>query len=54
LLGLYGIEGPGWVACDFEDRWQTPEGRKAILECARLCESIPELQVLSAHLLEVL
>jgi ubiquinone/menaquinone biosynthesis C-methylase UbiE len=48
---VFGVEGPGWVASDFNDRWNTPEGRRIILECARTCEEHPEYQVLSAHLL---
>mgnify|MGYP001494952409 CR=1 FL=1 len=51
LLALYGIEGPGWLAPDFEERWQTDEGRRAMLESARMRDTHAELQVLSAHLL---
>lgn len=51
VLALFGVEGPGWVAHDFDDRWQRAEGREVILECARLCEDKPELQALSTHLL---
>lgn len=50
-IELYGIEGPGWIAPDFEERWQTEEGRGVILETARFCETEPQLQILSAHLL---
>lgn len=53
LLGLYGIEGPGWIEPRFDERWQTEEGRSTILECARMCEAVPDLQILSAHLLAV-
>ena len=48
---IFGVEGPGWVASDFDDRWNTPEGRHIVLESARTCEEHPEYQVLSAHLL---
>jgi ubiquinone/menaquinone biosynthesis C-methylase UbiE len=48
---IFGVEGPGWVASDFDDRWSTPEGRRIVLESARTCEEHLEHQVLSAHLL---
>ncbi len=48
---IFGVEGPGWVAPGFDDRWNTPEGRRIVLESARICEEHPEYQVLSAHLL---
>jgi hypothetical protein len=48
---IFGIEGPGWIASDFDDRWNTPEGRRIVLESARICEEHPEYQVLSIHLL---
>jgi ubiquinone/menaquinone biosynthesis C-methylase UbiE len=51
VLGMFGVEGPGWVATDFESRWQSAEGREVILESARLCEEHPECLGLSAHLL---
>lgn len=51
LLAVFGVEGPGWIASDFGERWQQPEGRQAILESARMVEEDPELQVLSGHLL---
>lgn len=51
VLALFGVEGPGWVAHDFDDRWQRVEDREVILACARICEDKPELQALSAHLL---
>lgn len=51
VLAMFGVEGPGWVAPDFETRWQQPEGRQAILQSARLCEEEPALQALSPHLL---
>jgi len=53
VLSIFGIEGPGWIASDFEERWSSPEGRKIILESARACESEPQLQALSGHLLAV-
>jgi SAM-dependent methyltransferase len=51
VLALFGVEGPGWIASDFNDRWQRTEARQVILESARICEEEPALQALSAHLL---
>ncbi len=51
ILAVYGVEGPGWIAPDFDQRWQQSGTRQIILESARICEDDPELQVLSAHLL---
>lgn len=51
VLGLFGIEGPGWVAHDFDDRWRRTEGRHVTLESARVCEELPELMAMSPHLL---
>lgn len=51
VLALFGIEGPGWIAPDFTERWQRAEARQIILESALICEEEPELQALSPHLL---
>jgi len=53
VLGLYGIEGPGWVAANFEERWVQEDGRLRVLEAARMCEEQPELLAMSPHLLAV-
>lgn len=50
-LGLYGIEGPGWLLPDFEARWADAAGRAALLRVARLLESEPSILGASAHLL---
>ena len=51
VVAILGVEGPGWVAADFESRWADAAGREAILESARSCEAHPDLQALSPHLL---
>jgi hypothetical protein len=48
---IFGVEGPGRIASDFDDRWSTQEGQRIVLESARMCEEHPEYEVLSAHLL---
>jgi SAM-dependent methyltransferase len=51
VVAIFGVEGPGWIASNFDDRWQREEARQIILESARICEEEPELQALSPHLL---
>ena len=51
IEAVLGVEGPGWIAPDFDDRWTDIEGRRVILETARACEVSPELLGLSAHIL---
>ena len=53
VKGLYGVEGPGWILPDFDERWTNPEQRKALLHVARLLESEPSVLGCSAHLLVV-
>jgi SAM-dependent methyltransferase len=53
VIGVFGIEGPGWIVADFAERWQREEARQVILESARVCEEEPELQALSPHLLVI-
>jgi len=51
VMDLVGIEGlAGWLG-HLGDRWDTPEGRAAILYSARAVEREPSLLGLSAHLL---
>jgi SAM-dependent methyltransferase len=45
------VEGPGWLARDFEARWADPVRRQALLEAVRGVEREPELLGLSPHLL---
>lgn len=49
--GVFGVEGPGWLASDFDAWWARP-GRKArLLHLARRLETEPALAGISAHLL---
>ena len=53
VLDLVGIEGlAGWLG-SLGDRWETVDGREAILYAATAVESEPSLLGLSAHLLAV-
>ncbi|HJQ97265.1 MAG TPA: methyltransferase domain-containing protein [Candidatus Polarisedimenticolaceae bacterium] len=51
--GLYGIEGPGWMTHNFDERWGDPAKRETILRIARLIESEPAMIGCSAHMLAV-
>jgi ubiquinone/menaquinone biosynthesis C-methylase UbiE len=50
---VYGIEGPGWILPDFDDRWNDPERREILLRVARALESEHAIIGSSAHLLAV-
>ena len=51
--GVYGIEGPGWLAHDFEACWEKPYRRERLLHLARRLEAEPALLGISAHLMAV-
>jgi SAM-dependent methyltransferase len=53
LLTVVGLEGPGWLFADFEERWQDPRRREDLLRVARALESEPSVQAVSAHVLAV-
>jgi ubiquinone/menaquinone biosynthesis C-methylase UbiE len=50
---LYGVEGPGWILGDMEERWKDPERRDILLRVARALESEPSVLGISAHLIVV-
>ena len=52
-VDVRGIEGPGWMLPDFEDRWKDPRQRQDLLAIARRLEREPSIQGASAHLLAV-
>jgi SAM-dependent methyltransferase len=49
--GVFGVEGPGWLANDFDAWWDDPERRERLLRLARRLESEPALSGLSAHVM---
>jgi len=53
LRGMYGIEGPGWLARDFDEWWARPDYRERLLNIARALENEPSLLGISAHLMVV-
>jgi ubiquinone/menaquinone biosynthesis C-methylase UbiE len=53
VLSIVGLEGPGWLFADFNERWQDPRRRDDLLRIARALESEPSIQAVSAHILAV-
>lgn len=53
MLDLVGIEGLAGCPIDLAGRWDTPEGREAILFSARAVESAESVLGMSGHLLAV-
>lgn len=51
LDGVYGVEGPGWLAADFDIWWNRPSRRERLLRLARRLEAEQALAGLSPHLL---
>jgi ubiquinone/menaquinone biosynthesis C-methylase UbiE len=50
---VLGLEGPGWVLSDFDERWADPRKREDLLRVARDLEREAPIVGLSAHLLAV-
>lgn len=53
LLGVYGLEGPGGMLTDFEERWADPGRRAEVLRVARVLEAEPSTLGISPHLIGV-
>jgi SAM-dependent methyltransferase len=53
ILETVGLEGPGWLFADFEQRWGDPRRREDLLRIARALESEPSIRGVSAHLLAI-
>jgi SAM-dependent methyltransferase len=49
--GVFGVEGPGWLLADVQERLEDDRRRGDLLRVARLFESEPSLIGISAHLL---
>jgi SAM-dependent methyltransferase len=50
---VLGLEGPGWVLSDFDERWADARKREDLLRVARALEREVSIVGLSAHLLAV-
>ena len=53
VLSTVGLEGPGWLFPDFEERWRDPRRREDLLRIAQALESEASIQAVSAHFLAV-
>jgi len=51
--GVFGIEGPGWLLQDVQERLADPRRREDVLRVARLFEADAALAAISAHMLLV-
>ena len=47
------VEGPGWAAKDFEQRWQDDERRALLLDLIRKIEEEPSLLGMSGHIMVI-
>ena len=52
-VSVRGVEGPGWMLQDFDDRWEDEALRQDMLDLARKLECEPSIVGASAHLLAV-
>jgi ubiquinone/menaquinone biosynthesis C-methylase UbiE len=50
---VLGVEGPGWILPDFEERWANEALRHDLLHVARSLEREPSIVGASAHLLGI-
>ncbi len=53
VLELLAIEGPGWLAHDFERLWNDPQQRERLLAAVRKVESEPCLLGASSHIMTI-
>ena len=53
VSGVYGVEGPSWLAPDLDAWWGNEVHRKELLRVARTLETEPTLLGVSAHLIAV-
>jgi SAM-dependent methyltransferase len=53
LLDLAAIEGPGWLATNFQERWSDPTRREQLLKLTRQIEHDPALLAMSLHILAI-
>jgi ubiquinone/menaquinone biosynthesis C-methylase UbiE len=53
VRGIYGVEGPAWLAHDLDAWWSNETHRELLLRLARVVEEEPSLSGVSAHLVTV-
>ena len=53
VVELVAIEGPGWLAKDFDRLWGVPEQRERLLQIVRSVENKPSIIGASAHIMAI-
>jgi ubiquinone/menaquinone biosynthesis C-methylase UbiE len=53
VTGVYGVQGPAWLAADFDEWWKDAAYRERLLKIARVLETEPSLLGISAHMMVV-
>jgi ubiquinone/menaquinone biosynthesis C-methylase UbiE len=53
VVELVAIEGPGWLAKDFDRLWSVPEQRERLLQIVRSVENKPSIIGASAHIMAI-
>ena len=53
VVGVYGVEGPGWLHRNLGAAWEDERMRGRLLVVAQEAEAHPHLRALSPHLLAV-
>ena len=53
VLELVAIEGPGWLARDFDHLWNDPHQRERLLAAVRKVESEPSVLGASSHIMTI-
>lgn len=51
VVEVVAIEGPGWLARDFDQLWKDPVHRQSLLDCVRKVEREPSILGASAHIM---
>lgn len=51
VMSVVAIEGPGWLARDFDQLWNDPAQRERLLDCVRKVEREPSILGASAHIM---
>ncbi|MGG1669907.1 hypothetical protein ACIFOE_04520 [Paenibacillus sp. NRS-1783] len=50
---IFGVEGPGWMAPGFKEKWTVPDHRSRLLAIARQTEEQESIIGMSPHMLAV-
>ena len=53
VLEVVAIEGPGWLACDFDRLWKDDAQRERMLSAVRKVEREPSILGASAHIMAI-